>query len=175
MELCGLWSPQQQLHPLTSHSPHHAATPISQSPHPIQSPHPQPSPHHAQSQSPHPAVPGLYPPTNLPHQSPTGSAGYATPAPPPQRPNQTSAAGHSAKSPRANSSRTSQQQQQQQQQQQAQQLRLRLHQQQAALYHQYGMYSDLASVHSASKAQQAAVHRSAHHGDTSHAYLQHIA
>merc|ERR1719410_1624937 len=36
-------SPGQQLHPLTSHSPHHAATPISQQLHPLTS-H---SPHHA--------------------------------------------------------------------------------------------------------------------------------
>jgi len=124
-------SPSAAMHNMTSLSPHHSQnTPISQSPHPIQSPHPpmQPSPHHSQSQSPHPSITSPY--TNLPHQSPTGSAGYATPAPPTQR---QSSSSHSSKSPRASSSRSSQQQQQHQlsSQQQAQQLRLQQHQQSA--------------------------------------------
>lgn len=133
---------------MTSLSPHHSQnTPISQSPHPIQSPHPpmQPSPHHSQSQSPHPSITSPY--TNLPHQSPTGSAGYATPAPPTQR---QSSSSHSSKSPRASSSRSSQQQQPHQlsAQQQAQQLRLHQHQAQAqaALYAQ-AQYNTLYRNH----------------------------
>merc|ERR1712242_342827 len=105
-------SPSAAIHNnITNQSPHHT-TPISQSPHPIQSPHPpmQPSPHNQQS-SPHPPIINSQitsPYTNLPHQSPTGSVGYVAPPQPQQR--QSSSSGHTSKSPRAPSSRSSQQQ-----------------------------------------------------------------
>jgi len=138
-------SPSTAIHnTMTNQSPHHAqqATPISQSPHPIQSPHPpmQPSPHNQQS-SPHPPIINSQitsPYTNLPHQSPTGSVGYN--AAPAQTQRQPSSAGHSSKSPRAASSRSSQQQQlNAQQQAQAAQLSRSMHQLTAAQYYQqYG-------------------------------------
>merc|ERR1719282_2214095 len=118
---------------MSSHSPHHSqTTPISQSPPP------------ASISSPY---------TNLPHQSPTGSAGYATPAPPSQHSRQSSS---SCKSPgRAGASSRSSQQQQQHQ---------LSSQQQAALYHAhgYGMYTDLTS--------KQAVHARSHDQ-----YLHHMA
>merc|ERR1712064_249877 len=70
--------PHQSVHnspsnPSNNQSPHNS---INQSPSAAMHNMTSLSPHHSQSQSPHPSITSPY--TNLPHQSPTGSAGYAT-------------------------------------------------------------------------------------------------